>query len=122
MLDIASVIGWFDIEIIREITNYNEGEIMGLINDINKLGMIKYRKDKFEFAEEVSRNALNKKNVEGIKGIELHKRVAENIETRYRGKENEVIEKLAFHYYSGQGREKGARYCITAGDISRERC
>lgn len=121
ILDIASVIGWFDIGIIKEITGYNEGEIIGLMNNLNRLGMVKYRKDKFEFAEESSRNALYKKNVEGIKGIELHKKVAEKIEARNRGRENEVVEELAFHYYRGKDREKGMKYCMTTGDISRGR-
>ncbi len=119
VLDVASVIGWFDIEIIREITGYNEGEIIGFMNDASRLGMVTYRKNKFEFTEVSSRNALYKKNVEGIKGIELHRKVAERIEIRNQGQENEIAEELAFHYYRAQDKEKGMRYCMTAGNIAR---
>ena len=121
VLDIASTIGRFDIDVIVHITGYNEGEIMGLINDISRLGMVRYTQDRFEFADEISRNALYKRNIEGIKGITLHRQVAEQLELRSKGKEKERVEELAFHFYRGKAREKGIRYCAEAGDSSREK-
>lgn len=121
VLDIASTIGRFDVDIMVHITGYNEGEIMGLINDISRLGMVRYAQDRFGFADEISRNALYKRNVEGIKGITLHRQVAEQLEARSKGKEKEHIEELALHFYRGKAREKGVYYCAEAGDLSREK-
>jgi diguanylate cyclase (GGDEF)-like protein len=121
VLDIASTIGRFDIDIIMHITGYNEGEIMGLINDISRLGMVRYTQDRFEFADEISRNALYKRNIEGIRGITLHRQVAEQLEVSSKGKEKEMVEELALHFYRGKAREKGIRYCAEAGDSSRQK-
>jgi len=120
VLDIASVAGWFDVEIISEITGYNEGEVTGLINDIGKLRMMKYAKDRFEFAEEISRQALYKKNLEGTNAITLHREVAEKLEKRNKSKKVDATEELAFHYYRSKERTKGVRYCLAAGDRAKE--
>jgi len=90
VLEIASVIGWFDIDIIRELTRYNEGEIIGLVGDISRLLQIKYSKDRIEFGEQMSRNALYRSTVEGVRGITLHRLIGERIETRSQGREHEV--------------------------------
>ncbi len=121
VLNIASVIGWFDIDIIKRISGFNEGEVVGLINDIQRLGMVKYLMDRFEFSEEISRNAIYKRFASGIKGMELHKKVATHIKESSKGKENEVIELLAVHYYRGQEKEKGIRYCMEAGARAKEK-
>ncbi len=121
ILEIASVIGWFDIPILKDITGFNEGHIMGLINDIDRLGMIKYVQEKFEFSEAISRNSIYEKHVTGLKAMELHRQVAERIEAQSRGKESEVLEELAFHYYRGQEKVKGVKYCVEAANRARDK-
>lgn len=121
ILEIASVIGRFDIDIIKDITGYNEGHIIGVIETIKRLGFIKESGDRIEFQEEISRGAIYKRYVSDIKGRMLHKRVGEKIEEQYEGRENEVAEELAFHYYRGFDREKGVKYCFEAGDRAREK-
>jgi tetratricopeptide (TPR) repeat protein len=119
LLQLASVIGRFDIEIIKEITGYNEGHIIGLIEHTKKLGLIKEDRGRFEFQEEISRDAIYKRYVAGAKRRMLHRHVAEKLEEQHKGKEQVVIEELAFHYYRGAQKEKGVRYCIEAGDSAK---
>ncbi len=120
VVDAASVIGWFDIGILMDITGYNEGEIIGFINHMNKLGLIKYKKERYEFDEEISRQALYQKNVVGIRRMELHRKLGAKLEDQNRGKEGELVEMLAYHYYHGQESEKGVRYCMEAADKAKE--
>ncbi len=120
ILEIASVIGWFDIGMIKEITGYNEGHIMGLINNISRLGMIKGVQDRFKFSDAISRNAIYTNHVRGIKRMEIHRQVAERIEEQNKGKEHEIVDQLAMHFYRAQEREKGIKYCIEAGNQSKE--
>ncbi len=121
VIDAASVIGWFDIGIIGDITGYNEGEIVGFINHMNKLGLIKYKNERYEFDEEISRQALYQKNVVGIRRIELHRKLGTKLEKKNRGRESELVEMLAYHYYHGQESEKGVRYCVEAADRAKEK-
>jgi diguanylate cyclase (GGDEF)-like protein len=120
ILEIASVIGRFDIDIIKDITGYNEGHIIGVIETIKRLGLIKERDDRIEFQEEISRGAIYKRYVSDMKGRMLHKRIGEKIEEQYQGREHKVTEELAFHFYRGMDRTKGVRYCLEAGDRAHE--
>jgi len=120
VLEIASVIGWFDLKMLKEITGYNEGHIMGLINNIARLGMTKSVQDRFKFSDAISRNAIYTNHVRGPKRMELHRQVAERIEEQNKGKEHGVADELAVHYFHAQDKEKGTKYCIKAGDQSKE--
>ncbi|MGB3480214.1 MAG: tetratricopeptide repeat protein, partial [bacterium] len=119
LLQLASVIGGFDTGIMKEITGYNEGHVVGLIEDAKRLGLIKESGDRFEFQDEISRNAVYKRYVAGAKGRMLHRQIGEKLEEQYKSKEHLVLEELAFHYYQGAQKEKGVRYCIKAGDSAR---
>lgn len=121
VVDTATVIGWFDIGIIKDITEFNEGQVLGVINHMNKLGMVKYKNDRFEFDEEVSRHALYEKNVAGIPSLELHRKIGETLEQRSKGKETDIAEMLAYHYYRGHEAEKGVRYCMEAAAQAQEK-
>lgn len=121
VLDVASVLGQFDVQILMSMTGYNEGEIVGFINDISRLGLVKYTQNRFEFAEEISRNALYKRNLEGIKGMTLHRQIAERIEEMYTNDEKQVLEALAYHYYQGKVIEKGVYYSMEAGQVASDK-
>lgn len=121
VLEIASVIGYFDKNIIKELTGYNEGHILGILENISRLGLIKMQGDTLRFQEEISRNAIYKKFVRGIKEIVIHKKVGDKKEELNKGKEGEIAEELAMHYYHAKEKNKGLRYCIEAGDRSREK-
>lgn len=121
VVNTATVVGWFDIDIIKEITGFNEGQILGVINHMNKLGMVRYKNERFEFDEEVSRHALYEKNIAGIPGIELHRTVGSTLERRSAETEVDITEMLAYHYYRGRETEKCVRYCMEAGAQAQEK-
>lgn len=120
VLDIASVIGWFDLEIIQQMTQLDESELVDLLKTMAGFGLVKYKGDHVEFTEEVSRNAIYKKCVEGIKGIALHKQIAERLEQQYEGEEKNIVRQLAYHYYRAHDTHKGVQYCMLAGTMSQE--
>ncbi len=119
VLDIASVIGWFDLEIIQQMAELDETELVDLLKTMAGFGLVKYKGDHFEFTEEISRNAIYKKCVEGIKGMTLHKQIAERLEQQYESDEKNIVRQLAHHYYHAHDKNKGIQYCILAGDMSK---
>ncbi len=119
VLDIATILGRFDPVIIREITGFNEGHITGLISEINRLGMIKYRGDRYEFSAAVNRNAIYKRYVEGPHGIDLHRQVAGLLERMHLDQKGDYTDDLAYHFYVSRDVQKGIYYCRRAGDRSR---
>jgi diguanylate cyclase (GGDEF)-like protein len=121
VVDIASVIGSFDINLLKSITGFNEGRILGIINDINRSGLIKIKQNQYDFSEMITRNALYNKYVKGPKGKDLHLQVARLLEKHARGHEQDVAETLASHFYHAGATDKGLLYCMIAGDNSRQR-
>lgn len=118
LLEIASVLGKFDPELIQQITGFNLGHIVGLIGDIENLGLVKEVGSNLEFQDAISRNAIYEHCVTGLKRRMLHKKVAQVLEKRY--SEQEVLEELAFHYYRGKEIDKGAEFCEKVGDHAKE--
>lgn len=119
VLDIATILGWFDPVIIREITGFNEGHITGLISEINRLGMIKYRGDRYEFSAAVNRNAIYKRYVEGPHGLDLHRQVASHLERHQLAQKGDYTDDLAYHFFVIRDVQKGLDYCRRAGDRAR---
>ncbi len=119
VLDIATILGWFDPGIIQRITKFNEGHIMGLISEINRLGMVKSRGDRYEFSAAVNRNAIYKRYVEGPRGVELHRQVASHLERMHLDRKDDYTEDLAYHFYASRDTVKGPDYCRRAGDRAR---
>ncbi|HEC77593.1 MAG TPA: hypothetical protein ENI34_00435 [candidate division WOR-3 bacterium] len=116
VLEVASVIGWFDIAIIHEITGYPPGEIIGLIEEISNIGLVRYSDDRIEFSDEISRNAIYEKAASRRDIAELHTRIGDRIKERSKDKERRFVDILAFHYYRARNQDKGVRFCIQAGD------
>lgn len=116
VLELASVIGWFDIALIQELSGLSPIQIIGCIEEINKIGFVKYGEECIEFSDEISRNAIYKR-VASKKNIkELHLKIGDRIKERSKDKEYEYIENLAYHYYQANDLDKGVRFCIQAGD------
>lgn len=118
LLEIASVLGKFDPELIQQVTEFNLGHIVGLIGDIENLGLVKEIGSNLEFQDAISRNAIYEHCVTGVKRRMLHKKVAQVLEKRY--SEQEVLEELAFHYYRSKETDKGAEFCDKVGDHAKE--
>ena len=120
VLNIASAVGYFSIDIIKELLAYNEGHVLGILENIMKIGFIRVHGDKFEFREAVSRDAIYKSKVMGLKARLLHKKIADYIAQQNAENEDDVIEELAFQYYHGVDRDKGAKYAMLAGNKAKE--
>lgn len=120
VLEIASVIGWFDMSILKGITDYNEGHLIGLLDTIYRTGLIKRIHEQFKFSDAVSRIAIYTNYISEVKRMVLHRAVAECLEQQYKDKEHEIIDKLAFHYFHGKDQEKGVKYCLEAGERAEE--
>ena len=118
LLEIASVLGKFDPELIQKMTEFNLGHIIGLIGDIENLGLVKEVGSNLEFQDAISRNAIYEHCVTGLKRRMLHKKVAQVLKGRYN--EQEVLEELAFHYYRGKEKDKGVELCEKMGDHAKE--
>jgi len=120
VLEMASVLGKFDPDMIQRMTNFNKGHIIGLIGDIESLGLVKEVGPNIEFQDVLSRNAIYEHCVTGIKRRTLHQEVAKVLEERFKDNEHEVLEELAFHYYRGKNVEKGLPFCLKVGDRAKE--
>ena len=120
VLNIASAVGNFNVDVIKELLAYNEGHVLGILENIMKIGFIKVHGDKFEFREAVSRDAIYKTKVMGLKARLLHKKIADYIEQQNADKKEDVIEELAFQYYHGADKDKGVKYSLMAGNKAKE--
>lgn len=121
ILEIASVIGKFDVEIIKRVTEYNEGHIIGILDTIKRVGLLKERGDSVEFQDESSRSAIYKKHVTGMRRKMFHKTIADNIEEHSEKERRSNVAELAFHYYRGGDKEKAVYYCSEAGNRAKEK-
>lgn len=120
VLEMATLLGKFDPDLIQRMTGYNTGHIIGLIGDIENLGLVKEVGPNIEFQDALSRNAIYEQCVTGIKRRTLHQEVARVLEERYKDNEKEVLEELAFHYYRAKNAEKGIPICLKVGDRAKE--
>ncbi len=121
VLELACVIGSFDTGLIKEVTGYNEGHILGLINDISRLGIVRYNRDLYEFSEAVTRNAIYQHFLDELRSRVLHQAVGAAIERRYEGRSGEVAEELAHHFYYARDIERGVKYCLEAARRVRDK-
>src|SRR4030042_801172 len=85
------------------------------------MGIAKYAQDKYVFSAAISRNAIYDKFVKGFKAMTIHRSIAATIEENNRGREKDVAEDLAIHYYLAHDKDRGAHYCNEAGDKAKEK-
>lgn len=121
VLNIASAVGHFSVDIIKEMFKYNEGHILGILESIMKIGFVKVHGDRFEFREAVSRDAIYKSKVMGLKARLIHKKIADYIAQQNIDNENDVIEELAYQYYHGADIDKGPSYALKAANKAMEK-
>lgn len=117
LLEIASAIGWFDLEIMQQMIDVDEPELVNLLKTMVGFGLVKYKGDRFEFTEEVSRNAIYKQCVGGVKAMVLHRQIAEQLEV---GDGKNVVQQLAYHYYHAHDTRKGVQFCMCAAAMLQE--
>ncbi len=103
------------IDLLVEITGFNESHVFGLIEDALKAGLIKENEEGeyVEFRSELIRSVVYQKEVSKLKKKMLHRKVAEWVE---RNMPEGMEEDLAYHYYVQGNAEKVVKYGILAGD------
>jgi diguanylate cyclase (GGDEF)-like protein len=113
ILEIASIIGWFDIPLLVNFTEFSESQIIDLLEELRTAGILRPSDDMYEFVEDMCRDYVYKK-IRGIRSIQLHRKICRHLEQG--GDLQKICEKLAYHTYRGMDKDKGVMYCIMAGE------
>ncbi len=119
VLEIASVIGYFDIDMLSEFTGFNEGHILGLLDELVSRGFVKEGEERIEFKEGISREMIYEKHVGKIKGRVYHKKVADYLLSQYTEKTDSIIMEVANHLYLARDYERGPSYLLKAAMAAR---
>ena len=121
VLKISSVVGSINTELLRHLLNYNEGHIIGLLDKIEKTGLLHETENAVVFKENITRNVIYNKYISPIRRRLLHRKVADFIELKNTKKITAFVEELAYHYYRAREYEKGIKYCVMAGKVTKEK-
>ncbi len=116
ILALSSVLGRIDIEFLKETTDYNEGHIIGLLEDALKKRILKEKDDDVEFQDELTRDIIYTNYIGKIKRRYYHRKTALYLEKSYKDNLKEVCEELAFHFKKANNTEKYIKYTIMAAD------
>ncbi len=119
ILNIASVLGYFDLEIVLELTGLTEDEMIICFEDIYKLGLIEEVNRKIVFHEDITRRAIYETKLNLIHRRILHKKLGLILEEKFKENLTSVIEQLAFHFYNASDDKKGVSYSLQAGEKAR---
>ncbi len=119
ILNIASVLGYFDLEIVLELTGLSEEDMIICFEDIYNLGLIEEINRKVVFREEITRGAIYEAKLNLIHRRILHKKLGRKLEEKFKENLTSVIEQLAFHYYNANDEKKGVYYSLKAGEKAR---
>jgi diguanylate cyclase (GGDEF)-like protein len=120
VVEIASILGWFDMEMIERILHHDDQKIYGILDELYRFGFTTEVRDRVVFSEEVSRDIICKQCVHGEQGMSLYHSVAKQLEQRYAGRAEEVTEKLAHYYYKAGVWSQAYVFCLQAGDRARD--
>jgi adenylate cyclase len=127
LLRYAAVIGLqFDVDVLEEVSRRHQGVsgLLPLLERLMDLGVLVQRPQAGEgiyafrhiLTQETIYNSLMRRQ-----RPELHRTVAECIESLYADDLSQQVEVLALHYDRARERDRAMRYMIWAGDRARER-
>jgi len=119
-LTMASIIGNdFGFEALREITGFEEGELLELMDKMFKTGLIKERVIHGEgicsFADVIVRDVVYEE-VSPLKQKKLHRIVGDALEKVYAKKIDEHLGELASHFLESGDKDKALDYFLKAGE------
>lgn len=121
VVSVASIIGWFDIALIKEISGLPPTRIIELIQNVHATGLIRYSDERIEFSDDISRHAVYN-SVSSRKDIAtIHQRIGDRLKERAGTQERMVVNDLAFHYYRAHDVDKGVRFCREAAEAAKEK-
>ncbi len=114
-LKISSVIGYIDIDFIKELTGYNEGHILGLIESALEKGLLRETDSgEVRFKGEVIREVIYGRKIGNLKKRHLHKVAGEFLKKYHPDK----IEEIAYHWKMAGLKESVIEYAFKAGEKS----
>ncbi len=125
VLSYAAVIGRdFTFEDLLHITPQEPAQILRNIDEASHYHIILPRvtptgEQGYTFAHDKILETLYERIDPAIKQ-ELHQKIAESLEGRYRDRLQDVIFELAIHFIRGTDQHKALRYSITAGDLAKQ--
>ncbi len=107
------------IDLLVEITGFNESHVFGLIEEGLKAGLLRENDEGeyVEFKSELIRSVIYHNELSKLKKKMLHRKVAEWIESNL---PDGTEEDLAYHYYVQENAEKVVKYGTQAGDKLRK--
>ncbi len=121
LIEHAAVIGReFYFSFLMEITDWNEGQLFGLMDEALKMGLMKeYDGERFLFSEDIIKEVVYN-GINGAKRQRFHLTIAEKQLDSHRDQVEQVVEDLSLHFYLGGAIERAIKYSISAGNKAKE--
>ncbi len=121
LLEYAAVLGKeFDFKFLQDITGMNEGHLFDLIDEILEVRLLReFGGERYYFSEDIIREIIYG-NIGGAKLKRYHQKVGEKLLDLYKGRIEEVVEELAYHFYECGDWKKAIEYSMTSGDRARD--
>jgi oligopeptide transport system substrate-binding protein len=112
--------GSFTAEVVQTVSGRNEWETLEGLEQLLAGGLLAEQgPDRFNFSHDKIREVAYH-SLSHLRRKLLHRRVAETLEKRHRGRENTMAERLAYHYEQADLADKALVYHTQAGDKARE--
>jgi diguanylate cyclase (GGDEF)-like protein len=121
LLEYGAVIGReFDFNLLQDITGMNEGHLFDLMDGVVKVRLLKeLGGEHYYFSKDIIREIIYG-NIGSAKLKRYHQKVGEKLLDLYKGRIEEIVEELAYHFYEGGDRKNAIEYSIIAGDRARD--
>lgn len=111
----------FEFEVVRAISGRSELETLGSLERLLAGGLlVEDGQNAFNFSHDKIREVAYR-GLSQVRRRLLHRRVAESLEGRFRGREKAAAEHLGYHYEQGGVWDKAIHYHTLAGQAARER-
>lgn len=103
----------FDIDILKKVTQKNEGEILDVIDNAKKLGIVNAAAEgahgKFNFSNQQMKEVLNNL-VDSVKAKDMHKKIAATLESYYKNDLDNIAATILSHYKQAESQNKIIEY------------
>ena len=121
LLEYGAVIGRkFDFNLLQDITGMNEGHLFDLMDGVVKVRLLKeLGGEHYYFSKDIIRGIIYG-NIGGTKLKRYHQKIGEKLLNFYKGRIEEIVEELAYHFYKGGDHKNAIEYSMIAGDRAKD--
>ena len=113
----------FNVDVLKKITQKNEGQILDIIEAAGKLGLVKPKgipaAGEFNFTDRKAKEMLYN-FIDTVKAKGLHKKIAEALEDFYKNDLNRVAGNVLRHYQEAGSPDKAAEYAKKVSQIEQQ--